>query len=303
MSLRAAFAVVALGFGCSDSGRHSQSADARRYAELVADPAPDPAVAMPACLALSEPTVQGECALAIALAARNQGAHSLDALCPTVPEGVWRDECWFMDAEYLHAADRDGAAAAACLRAGLFSHECGQHLWEPDLRRLVRSPKRQDMAARLRRADRLYAVWAPRLAGTDMDWRFWQYFFEAVHELTPGVNLEECAVIADAALAMRCRYSGGHLYLRRSWDHLRRPYDLARMCALDPRTVDHAGQMMPHLAARPDPLLQAVLDEALAAGCAPAQFRPVREGAVSRAALDAALDAIPASDEAEPTPD
>ena len=268
----------------------SEAQSARRYAELLT--AENPRQALPGCAELPQPDVRGDCALSLVLQIRATERVDLGPLCPSVPEGAWRDECWFLHAEDAAERKRYPEAAQACEKAHSFKHDCGQHLWQSKLRRVVHMPRDQPLADRLRRARRLYARWEPHLGWSDIDWRFWHYFFETVLEQSPGIDLRTCDALAeDLELRLRCRYAGGHLYLRRVWDHLHHQSERERFCAAPDLDVAATEALLARAQARPDPLLEAVVAEQRAAVCGADAPGPVEDGVVSRKALDAAIAA------------
>lgn len=304
--------MVLVALGCGSSSSESEAGptaadDARRYAALVSDPDPDPAVSLPACAELGDSALRGDCALAIALRARARGTAPLESLCPQVPQGAWQDECFFMLAEDEQRQKRPKRAAAACMKSGAFKHDCGQHLWQGELRKLVRGTRGRLLANRVESAQRVYARWEPLLPETDISWRFWQRFFERSLEAEPGISLDFCAPL-DPQMNLRCRYAAGHLYLRRLWDHLHHSDDRARFCAQDQPTVASTEALFPRAAARPDPLLEAVVGEQFESVCTHGTPAPAEDGVVSKVALLealAALEAAPppqgASGEPDPT--
>lgn len=295
--MRAAWAAcVSLALACggaADPRGGTTVADAQRYAELVARPDPAPAQALADCATLHDPDLAGDCGLAVALQARARGADTLDALCPQVPDGAWQDECYFMLAEDALRARDPESAAAACMRSGAFKDDCGQHLWQGDLRKLVRGTRGQLLPERVERAQTLFDRWLPRLVETDITWRFWQRFFERVTEHQPGVKLSRCDGLATPELRVRCRYGSSHLYLRRVWDILHHPKGRGGLCRLAAGDVAAAEATFAELQAEPDPLLSAVLEEARGAACSGDQLRPVEDGVLSRRALEAALAGLP----------
>ena len=293
--MRAAWALLGAACGAgSGAPGGSTVADAQRYATLVAQPDPDPAQALVDCATLRDPDLAGDCGLAVALQARGRGAAALDTLCPQVTPGAWQDECFFMFAEDALRARDPTTAAAACMRSGAFKHDCGQHLWQGDLRKLVRGTRSEALPDRVERAQSLYDRWQPRLPETDIAWRFWQRFFERVTEHQPGVKLSRCDGLASPDLQVRCRYGTAHLYLRRVWDLLHHPQGRSDLCQLPAGDVAAAEAAFAALQAEPDPLLASVLEEARGAACDGDRLQPVEDGVLSRRALDAALAALPA---------
>ena len=292
--VRAALLCVGAALSCSTPPAAEVSgaaASARAYTALVADPSPNPEEAFPACRALGDPALEGDCALAVALRVRARSTEPLEMLCPQVPDGAWQDECFFMAAEDAQRADAPARAAAACMESGAFKDDCGQHLWQGDLRKLVRGTRGRSLDDRVAAAERLYARWQPRLPRTDIGWRFWQRFFERLLEADAGVDLRRCEGLDDA-LALRCRYAAAHLYLRRIWDHLHHAEDRARFCSQDEASVVATERLLPRASARPDPLLEAVVTEQHDSVCRAERPGPVEDGVASKKALLEALEAL-----------
>ncbi len=286
-------ALSACGAPGGQAGDRQQSRLAEDYAALIADPNPVATVALPACAALADPMLAGDCALAVVLKIRAREPGSLKALCPQVPEGAWRDECAFIRAEdALRARDRD-EAAQACLDAGAFKHDCGQHLWQGELRTLVRTSADLPRSERLPRAQALFAAWEARLPATDIRWRFWQRYFEMGLETENGLNLDSCEEGTGPELRLRCRSAGAHLYLRRLWDHLHHDDERAWFCSGEAPSMARVEDAFHGVNARPDPLLEALLLEHYAAVCVRGEAHPPVDGVASQAALEAEIAALP----------
>ncbi|MBN1335805.1 MAG: hypothetical protein JXB39_07570 [Deltaproteobacteria bacterium] len=182
--------------------------DAHEYMRLLAAEDLSTAQRIEACLDLSDAYLAMDCALAAAEAAPIRGEGHVEDWCPRLPQGVWRDECLFQAAEQA-LSDRDrNRASRLCAEAGRFANDCGYHLWQVDLRFIIRRAGPAGFAEHLPEARKLYDVWAPRLAAhTDMEFRFWSRYFEMGFEPQPRIQLQACDALEEPYRA-RCRNAG-----------------------------------------------------------------------------------------------
>ncbi len=88
----------------------------------------DPAAAAAACRGLP-PKAAGECLALLAGQVAPDDRQTAITLCEGTDDPLWQDECWFLVAEAIAAADGPGAAVETCGRAGRFARNCLGHLW------------------------------------------------------------------------------------------------------------------------------------------------------------------------------
>ncbi|MCB9777570.1 MAG: hypothetical protein H6742_03315 [Alphaproteobacteria bacterium] len=219
-----------------------------------------------ACVAIQAEGTRGDCIVALVQASAKEEGEGA-GFCPEAPAGVWRDECWFVVAESRRRrVDREGAAAA-CVHAGAFADDCGQHLWQSEVRRVVvprmGQPPR-DFAEVVPELQRIHDRWAPLLAaGTDLDTRLWERAFANGFEARGWVALKYCQDL-DAAYAERCRAAGATIVGLRVRSEL--PGGPRALCqtALDDAALWQRLRADDH----PD-LRRVLLDEGEAVGCTP----------------------------------
>lgn len=207
-----------LGSGCStptgtDQDLHDRMA---RYRAVLEDVRTPPAERLERCLALPDPDLAGDCALAMTRAAARQDRSTLATLCPRLPEGIWRSECWFEMAELVRSDDH-ADAVALCEQAGQFRDDCLQHLWQQPLRALVMRTGPQGFADGLPEAEALLREWeALQGASNEQTFRFWRHYYEAgfggmtpldlgVCDPLPALQRERCLEAAVASYESRLR--------------------------------------------------------------------------------------------------
>lgn len=227
------------------------AADRETYAELVAEPAPDADRDLPRCLAIADPDLAGDCAMAVALRAGVR-AKEPAKFCDRVPSGPWQFECSFQAAEELRKKTRRDDAIAACSRSGPFQDRCYFHLWQEDILRAQQGlsaeeraavkPGTLDPAGHGLGADRIeeavalgepvYAEWSARFGP---DWRashgdlpmgvpmddtsfaavFWTRFFVQLFAMDPDPDAAACDRIGYPDY---CRAAVKDVLFRRSLD-------------------------------------------------------------------------------------
>jgi len=241
--------------------------DAAVYAALLADPEPDPEVALPACLGLANEHARGDCAMAVALSAGRHPEVAPEAHCDRVPEGTWRYECYFQAAEISRGWRPREEQAALCRRAGPFADDCAQHLWQNAVVELVRGRGAGAFGAVIDDARAVYATWEPALGeSTDFRRRFWRHLFWTGFEIDgPPMDLAACAPL-DVDARRACRGTGARLFvtrLRRALLSGGRPGLPARggveaFCA-GPSDLSALSTRLPSAAGAPDPALEDAL--------------------------------------------
>ena len=195
--------------GCASS---STATDRARYSAVLSNPSP-PEDALQRCAEIGDVVLAGDCALVVVAQVAEPGP-----LCGSVPEGMWREECWFIAAE---ASNRSGdalSAAGLCQKSGRFALDCAQHLWQTPVHGLIHGPGAEGFAVVLPSAEVLYAAWAPLLVEqTDFEERFWSKFFGNGFEGQSGpIDLGWCSSLSterqgaclDAGIAHYAREIG-----------------------------------------------------------------------------------------------
>ena len=215
--------------GCDDP-----AADRAVYQSVLSSPHPTEA-ALAECQRIADPTLAGDCGLVVVAAAgRDPGP-----LCPQLPDGVYREECWFLSAESLNRSGDALAAAARCRQAGRFALDCAQHLWQTPVRELIHAPGAAGFAEQLPRAESLYAAWEPLMvADTDFSERFWSKFFGNGFEGQGfPVDLGWCAPLPEHHQDA-CTSAGTAFYAREIGPRVERAGGLLVMCALEAVSVE-----------------------------------------------------------------
>jgi hypothetical protein len=236
--------------------------DAERYLAVLQGPGRDAEADLARCAEIGDAATRGDCALVVA--ERAEGAPG--RLCPSVPEGTWRDECWFSAAEAAMEGGDWKAAIGLCDQAGRFQNDCTWHLWQDELRAVLGPPRKRDLVASLPAARRLHDTWAARLQdGGDFELRYWRRYYEMVLEVGPHLDPTRCAAVGGVDAA-RCHHATAHLFMRRLLDRVRGPGGDAAFCGLaQPDTASAAAAL--GLSATPSPLLDAVVEEQFAHRC------------------------------------
>ena len=233
--------------------------DVQRYAAVAAEDGGLEAD-LEACAAIVDPALAGDCALLVV----GRGSVPAEEACPRVPEGVWRDECWFVAAEARRAAGQDGSAAQLCLRAGAFRDDCGQHLWQTAVHDLIHRRGPEGFASQLSRAQALHDRWAGLLAAeTDFSERFWERYYSNGFEGQGGVDLARCEEL-PAPHPERCRAAGLAYFARDLGPRLDQAGMGEAFCAMEAPTAEAVGRAFPN---RPEPALDAVVRERQAVLC------------------------------------
>jgi len=220
-----------------------------------------------ACHKISKKVVVGECMLAVAQTAAQVRHEALSTYCPQLPDGLWKDECYFLAAESVKRHDRE-EAGAMCNAAGQFVDDCGQHLWQSAVGGIA--PRTSDgWEAALPKAERLYQKWAPILTeSTDFASRFWQRFFQRTFEPQRVLDVTACDAL-EAPYDEHCAAAAAELYWRRVHMLVSFPDGAASFCeATQSNPSVEAVAKLPRLEAIPHPALEPVVGD-FRARCAP----------------------------------
>ena len=243
----------------SGCGTAAPASDVARYAEILGAPQGLEAD-LARCASLGDADLAGDCALVVV------GAAGLVAEegCPRVPEGVWQDECWFVEAEKRRVAGQDQSAAGLCLKAGVFRDDCGQHLWQTGVHDLIHRRGPEAFPTQLPRAQALHGRWARLLADqTDLSERFWDKYYGNGFEGQGGVDLSHCDGLPEEH-RQRCRAAGVAFFGRDLGPKLDQAGMARAFCELEAPGAEDVGVAFPN---RADPDLDAVVRERHVAIC------------------------------------
>jgi hypothetical protein len=250
---RVAFALSALlSGGCGGGGGLS---DAERLTRALALPPDAVEEAIALCEGIRDAGSAGACAERVVIAV--DGAEKTPgARCERVPQGVWREECYFQAAEITRRKGDTDRAGELCAKAGPFVNDCGQHLWQTALKAVVE--RHDDPIERRERAERLYRLWEPVLGeSSDLASRFWQRYYQHQLERDPVLSFDLCE--AETGLnQVTCRKSVGQLYLGRIRAMVGAPRGQETLCALGPKGVATLSSA-PGLNVKPDPAFDRIL--------------------------------------------
>jgi len=206
---RAALLLLATAQGCGSGP--SASLDLLRYQRALDGAASDPAAAWDACATLHDPTLQGDCRMAVVEAwAGHKGTATSDLLarCAGLEPPWMAGECAFQVGERRQDPN-------ACTQAGDFADDCRLHLatanfdaWMPKDARVDDPALHQRMAAE-----------ASAAGLSDDDLRVWSAFFRRVLAQQPAVDRRGCRVLLapldEACLATGVLHYGDRLNMAR----------------------------------------------------------------------------------------
>ncbi|MCB9781030.1 MAG: hypothetical protein H6742_20845 [Alphaproteobacteria bacterium] len=164
------------------------------------------------CAEVEDADLQGNCMLGV-LSSRVEAAPADgDVWCPQLPDGPWRWECRFVQAEaWLHADDPD-AAAAACGAAGDFAAPCGQHLYQAPVRATVGAAGVDGWVESLPATQALESTWQARL-GPEIPVHpgVWSVFYQISFQRSPHALRTACDTVPEPDRAL----------CRQLWDEVR----------------------------------------------------------------------------------
>lgn len=232
---------VLLGCDTPDRG----AADREHYEAALRDPRPtQPALVL--CQKIHDAELAGDCALSVVTVADVPPG----SLCEQIPDGKWREECWFLSAEAINRRGDALQAARYCQKAGRFALDCAQHLWQTPVHALIHGPGADAFAEVLPEAEALYSAWEPSMAAqTDFAERFWAKFFGNGFEGQGSpVDLRWCDPLPEGHRAA-CVSAGVSHYAREIGPRVESAGGLEPMCALPVVDVE---ALSPWLTAVPD---------------------------------------------------
>ena len=237
----AALALLLLAAGCDRAP--SAAEDAATYAEVLARAGQDPERELARCAALTDPSMAGDCAAVVAVAAARARGDA-GAWCARVPEGKWRDECQFQTAETALVREGAGAALSMCQGTGQFQADCVVHVWRPQLGRIIERMGAADFGARYPMADQLFEQTAAQLGGPEgLESMFWLSFFGTGFRNSGAVDLGRCAPL-PAAGQRRCEAAAAVLVTEPLEGLLRQHGQLEAFCQLHPPRATDVAQLL-----------------------------------------------------------
>ncbi len=198
---------------------------------------------LPRCTAMDDASLAGDCALTVALGVAKAQGIAPQTHCSKVPEGMWKDECFFIAAERARSSGKVDLAVKLCEQAGRFTPDCAFHLWQRAMRTLA---KRIVLSTMVDQQDQMRTVhkrWAKRVGHiSDFDDMFWRKLFRAVWDGVARVDPGICSNL-EPDLAERC-VLGARIHL----DHalrasLRQEAWATAFCEGDAPAVDTLGEL------------------------------------------------------------
>lgn len=173
---------LALLLTACDRGVATQEPEARRYVRAVEGEGLTVDDRLTLCRGLGSPELAAEC---VAIVVKDHDGSPSER-CALIPEGRWRDECWFHIAERLGPEATPADAVALCQRAGRFFQPCSSHVISQQVLRLAETTPADTRRARVHDLAQAWAQHSSsRTAATDV-WRFyWQGEFSAAGAADP----------------------------------------------------------------------------------------------------------------------
>jgi hypothetical protein len=249
-------------------GCASPPTDQARYLEVARDHRIAGEAGLSRCAPIGDPNLRADCSLLAASRAVQREPGGPERWCPQVPEGPYRDECWFEAAEWISRRNRK-AGVERCLQSGSFLEDCAQHLWQEEARNLVFGAQARDFPEVMGEAQRIHDSWAPLLnAHMDFSDRYWARFFAFGFEQARGVDLNRCEALSGAHRE-RCRSAAGEVYGRELAPALNRAN--LQICDQPNLTSEDLVEITGSPA---DPLFDAVILRWRASFCAPSASAP-----------------------------
>lgn len=263
---------------CGNSG--DSRPDHEIYLAALAPGTDTPEQRLKLCALLAEPLAKGDCGTQVVVSAARKKHPNPESFCESVEKGPWRAECFFEMAEFWRRKQDHRRAAELCAKSGPFIVDCGQHLWQGEVRDLVEG--RSDWAGFMAKADKLFEKWG-RVFSTvedapfDFVDRFWRRLFQNVFESEAVLRMEPCESM-DAFHQAHCRAALGHLYLRRLQQIVRHAPEFKKFCGVSADVLAdvQVGKLTPpSYRAEPDPLFEEVLSRLFEHSCVEAKALPV----------------------------
>jgi hypothetical protein len=135
-------------------------------------------------------------------------------------------------AEYWRRKKDLGRAVRLCEKAGPFQKDCGQHMWQSEVRGLAISAK--DLPSIMPQADALFVKWGEFFKKNDKIYmgftrRFWRQLFQIRLEPMERIDLAACRSLKNFH-QKQCLLAGGYLYLRRVQQIVRHDLERSAFC-------------------------------------------------------------------------
>ena len=128
-----------------------------------------------ACSQISETSLSSECvAFQVRSHGRNHPQRAEDS-CTALPEGIWRDECFFLLADAVSDPSAPAEASAICKQAGRYFQPCFMHLLKAHAGHLRAALPHGEAHAAYASAIGLAGSQAPH----DFNHRAWSVFFRS----------------------------------------------------------------------------------------------------------------------------
>lgn len=273
--------LVGLFFLVACSGGEHTRPDHVLYMEATQAGSATPEARLEMCSQMSDKAARGDCGSIVVLSAAREKHPDPETLCPLVEEGTWRYECLFQVAEHWRRRKRMDRAVGLCKEAGPFVRDCGQHMWQTELRAL--SSSGDPLPSLLLKAEDLFVKWEGFFAddedaSTDFSQRYWRHFYQHFVKPSSKVDMRLCEGLS-AFHRQHCRRSLGALYLRKVQQIVRHPHEMSSFCGVQSDQLDSvlAGslQAKPYRA-EPDPLLLEVLTRVYEHACVRKEALPIR---------------------------
>jgi hypothetical protein len=238
------------------------SEDQQAYLSLIEQKEMDLEPGLEECAALQSPTLRSDCQLHMLLIDAARGGGGIAPTCLDLDSDLVQQECWFLAAEAARSHGQDQLASQYCRRSGSFVNDCGQHLWQTALRRIVHRQGPPDFPGSIDSAEKLFSRWAPLLGeSTDINTRFWPRFYANGFEGGGGVVLSWCSGLEATHLEL-CEEAGAEVYGRDMAPRLEdNGIDLCSLSTPDSTSLE---QWVP---AQPHPRLDRVIADRVAEVC------------------------------------
>lgn len=246
----------------------SPESDAKLYTRVATMQPMRAEAALALCARIQEPVSAADCAMVAASRGAEDEGLPPDTYCERVPDGQWRWECYFHASDSLREAGDSLAAAKLCPKTGPFAQDCGQHLWQDEIRGLIYAKGPGGFAEQLPKAENVWRRWRAILGEKgDLTDRMWRRYYSNGFEARPNLDLSYCDAVEGLGATVqdhreRCRHAGAHLFFRRLRQMIMHPGARKQLCAVETPSCAAVAEIRP-LQCEEDPLLTQVLAEQL----------------------------------------
>ncbi len=173
------------------------ASDREIYQSVVTHVGPGNQALVARCQQISDVDLAGDCALAAVRTNIRGSADDAKQWCPLVPDGAWRDECFFVAADSANLRGEPDAARLLCNAAGAFAMGCRRHQLQEELGRIVQRDIGEDFGVIEQAAVAARRRWAIH-SNADGEQRSWVHLFRSAHEATPPIDIGRCAAVSPA---------------------------------------------------------------------------------------------------------